>query len=254
MVGCGNEVGKYMKTFFIFISIASSIYLMGNSVRQNKSFDNFLTNLEDYVKGINDFLRFLFIRESLSSLKKLFGKIAIFFATLYIILYFLRLVNQSVMLYIGTPWLMSFYIWFSVSWVIEHKRTVKQHISKEMLFICLCPLVVLIFDFTFDTNYFSLIDQVIKENLSLLKYINIPYDDYRISWAIFYMAISILFILVWYIFTWLFIAPAFFVVLLCVVFPIFFARFFNKMFPKIPLVGVAVVLWLISFLYLTVAT
>lgn len=51
-----------MKTLFIFISILSSIYLMGTTVRQNKCFDAFLSNLEKHVKGINDFIRIFVIR------------------------------------------------------------------------------------------------------------------------------------------------------------------------------------------------
>lgn len=240
-----------MKILFTFIAILSTIYLTGSTVRQNKSLDAFLSNLEKHVKSINDFIRFLLIRESLSFLKRFFGWSAIVLTIIYIILSLLNLADKSIMLYVGTPWLISFYIWFSISWVIEHKNTIKQHIPKEILLVCLSPLIILILDFITNSNHFALIDDFIKREFSLLNYINFPYNDYKISWAIFYFLVSILFILIWYIVTWGFIAPVFIIVLLGVILPIYFSRFLDKMFPEIPLVGIAVILWIVSFLYLT---
>lgn len=240
-----------MKTFFIIIAIFSSIYLMGNIVRQNKSFDSFLNNLEERVKGINDFMRFLLIGESLSFLKKIFGWITVFGVVIYTILSLLNLVDKFVTLYVAIPLLISFYIWFSVSWVIDHKKSVSKYISKEILLFSISPILILMLDHILSTNHFLIIDGFIKKEFFLLNYINLPYSDYRISWAIFYVIISILFIIIWYILTWIFITPVFIIVFLCTIFPIYFARFLNKIFPEIPLVGIAVVLWVTSFLYLT---
>lgn len=222
---------------------------MGTAIRQNKNIDIFLTNLENQVKGINDFVRFLLVKDSLLFLKKLFGWSAIFFTVIYIALAFLKFGHNVVIPYIVIPFIISFYIWFSISWVIDHKSYLKKSIPKEWMFFPFCSFIVLVFDWILNTNYFSLIDGFIKKEFSCLNYINLPYGDYSVSWAVFYIVASASFIFIWYIFVWVFSIPIFLIAFLVVLLPIYFAKFIDKISPKTPLVGIVIIVWIICFLY-----
>jgi len=100
------------------------------------------------------------------------------------------------------------------------------------------------------SNNLLILDDIIKGQFKLTNIID-PNDSlYKVKIALMYTLSIIAIILVYYILIWLITFPIFIFIFLVFKSIIQLSKMIDKLFPKKPLVGIAVILFVLSSLYL----
>ena len=229
-----------MKHICVFISILTCLYLAGELILQNATLAKTVHNIEDKYKSFNDFIK-------LSRVAKII--------TLFTFTIFLFISNISHNLVKDLSFLLylllgSFYAWLSISWVLNHKIEVRKLIHKELILFVLTPIIILFLDYIMSSNNLLILDNIIKGQFKITSIID-PNDSlYKVKIALMYTLSIIAIILIYYLLIWLITFPIFIFIFLIFKSIIQLSKMIDKLFPQKPLVGIAVILFVLSNLYL----
>ena len=242
--------GQKMKHICVFISLLTCLYLAGELILQNATLAKVVHNIEDKYKSFNDFIKDSLVRDLLIKLSRFAKIITLFTFTIFLFIsniYHNLVKDLSFLLYLL---LGSFYVWLSISWVLNHKIEVSKLIHKELILFVLTPIVILFLDYIMGSNNLLILDDIIKGQFKLTNIID-PNDSlYKVKIALMYTLSIIAIILVYYILIWLITFPIFIFIFLIFKSIIQLSKMIDKLFPKKPLVGIAVILFVLSNLYL----
>ena len=134
--------------------------------------------------------------------------------------------------------------------VLNHKIEVSKLIHKELILFLLSPIVILFLDYIMSSNNLLILDDIIKGQFKLTSIID-PNDSlYKVKIALMYTLSIMAIILVYYLLIWLITFPIFIFIFLIFKSIIQLSKMIDKLFPKKPLVGIAVILFVLSSLYL----
>ena len=242
--------GQKMKHICVFISILTCLYLAGELILQNATLAKVVHNIEDKYKSFNDFIKDSLVRDLLIKLSRFAKIITLFTFTIFLFIsniYHNLVKDLSFLLYLL---LGSFYVWLSISWVLNHKIEVSKLIHKELILFVLTPIVILFLDYIMSSNNLLILDDIIKGQFKLTSIID-PNDSlYKVKIALMYTLSIMAIILVYYLLIWLITFPIFIFIFLIFKSIIQLSKMIDKLFPKKPLVGIVVILFVLSSLYL----
>jgi len=106
--------------------------LAGELILQNTTLEKVVHNIEDKYKSFNDFIKDSLVRDLLIKLSRFAKIITLFTFTIFLFIsniYHNLVKDLSFLLYLL---LGSFYVWLSISWVLNHKIEVSKLIHKDL--------------------------------------------------------------------------------------------------------------------------
>lgn len=236
-----------MKDFCVFIMILSGLYLAGELVLQNSTILKIVRIIEKKYKNFNDFIKDSLVIDLLLKLKGVSKIIALIS---FLILLFFSKSNNSFIKYLSFVFLFSCYAWTSISWVTNHKNEISKLINKELVLFMFSPIILLFLDYIIGTNSLLMLDEVIRRQFTFFNLIELSSDFYNIKVALVYTFSMMLMILMYYLLIWLITLPVFISIFLILKGIIHFFKMIDKCFPKKPFVGIVVLLFITSNLYL----
>lgn len=236
-----------MKDFCVFIVISSGLYLAGELVLQNSTILKVVRVIEKRYKNFNDFIKDSLVIDLLLKLKGISKIIAL--VTFLILLFFLKL-NNNFIKYLSFIFLFSCYTWTSISWVTDHKNEISKLVNKELIFFMLSPIILLFLDYIIGSNSLLMLDEVIRKQFTFFNLIELSSDFYSIKVALVYTFSMMLMVLMYYLLIWLITLPVFISIFLILKGIIYFFKMIDKCFPKKPFVGIVVLLFITSNVYL----
>ena len=239
-----------MKHICVFISILTCLYLAGELILQNATLAKVVHNIEEKYKSFNDFIKDSLVRDLLIKLSRIAKVITLF--TFAIFLFISNISHNivkdlSFLLYLL---LGSFYVWLSISWVLNHKVEVSKLIHKELILFLLTPIVILFLDYIMNSNNLLMLDDIIKGQFKFTTIIDPTDSLYKVKIALIYTLSILAIIVIYYLLIWLITFPIFIFIFLIFKSIIQLSKMIDKLFPKKPLVGIAVILFILSSLYL----
>ena len=236
-----------MKDFCVFIVISSGLYLAGELVLQNATILKVVRVIEKRYKNFNDFIKDSLVIDLLLKLKGISKIIAL--VTFLILLFFLKL-NNNFIKYLSFIFLFSCYTWTSISWVTDHKNEISKLVNKELILFMLSPIILLFLDYIIGSNSLLMLDEVIRKQFTFFNLIELSSDIYSIKVALVYTFSMMLMVLMYYLLIWLITLPVFISIFLILKGIIYFFKMIDKCFPKKPFVGIVVLLFITSNVYL----
>ncbi|MDF2390052.1 MULTISPECIES: hypothetical protein [Aeromonas] len=215
-----------LKITLTLLLIMITIYWIGEKVRKNKKIDAFITALEENYSKLNNHLEDSSIINGLRYLRRAYGWLSILiFASLFILQ---RLSQPNSANYQPIFWLFVFAFmgWFSIKWVVDHKKTVTEFVRDNLL-IVFGPLIMGVFDLVFNTPLTRILFTIVKD---IAVVFNIQTAEISNPLAIggTISLVLIAFFSIYYLVTWAVTAPVFLVSVFAVLLPIQFARFLAR--------------------------
>lgn len=239
-----------MKHICVFISILTCLYLAGELILQNATLAKVVHNIEEKYKSFNGFIKDSLVRDLLIKLSRIAKVITLF--TFAIFLFISNISHNivkdlSFLLYLL---LGSFYVWLSISWVLNHKVEVSKLIHKELILFVLTPILILFLDYIMNSNNLLMLDDIIKGQFKFTTIIDPTDSLYKVKIALIYTLSILAIIVIYYLLIWLITFPIFILIFLIFKSIIQLSKMIDKLFPQKPLVGIAVILFILSSLYL----
>jgi hypothetical protein len=215
-----------LKIILTLIVVFISLYGVGEKIRLNPKIDAFLSSIEGRYAKLNELIEDTTVREGLFLLRKIYGwaSIGLFIAVLVVI----KSSPTESGYILPSFWLFSFSFmgWFSIDWVIDHRKTVSELLENNaFIFFAMVfgPLLIGISDLISNTLFTSRLFFPFYQILYSLD-INIPLTSHPL---IIGGTISLIFIAFWvffYLIGWLITTPMFALSVVSVALPIKFAR------------------------------
>ncbi|MGO2303920.1 MAG: hypothetical protein ACTH5W_04380 [Providencia sp.] len=218
---------KLSLPFFIYII---TLYLIGERIRRNPKIDAFIATIEKNYSKINELLENTTVKEGLFFLRKIYGWLSLLSFTIILLLLKLRFLPDESILYTYPLFLIFFISWFSIKWVTEHKKTVFENLTMEVIII-IAPLAVGFLDIIAGTDIVKILAEPIFDILTKFQLPIQPDLSPIIIGAVVSCFIFIVFAF-YYFLSWIVIAPFFLLSMILVITPIKFARFLAKLNPN----------------------
>ncbi|MGO4574100.1 hypothetical protein [Microvirga sp. 2TAF3] len=223
-----------------------AIYGMGSAARQHTKVDEVLTLIECGYGSFNNRLKRASIHEGLKSLKKVYGWATVIVVVAFFILGRSVEANKALGSVLSVAFVATFLGWFSIQWSTEHKKELAK--SAPLVLAALGPLVIGAIDFVSGTSWINTSAEpfyTLMAGIGLnVPHVNNPAVLGGIISAIFAVSFAIFYLL-----TWLIVAPIAFASVALIALPIWFAKVVDLIAPKkafpgfIMIVTVALALW-----------
>jgi len=224
------------------------IYAFGEQTRKNPKIDAFFSTLEGRYSQLNGLLEELTIREGLIFLRRLYGWLfaAILFSSFFIQRFSPMTPQKALPFY--SAFFITFMGWFSIKWVIAHKKTISETARNNVL-IALCPLFLGIVDyFSHSTITQTLIFPLYK--FFDVLHIAIPEITNPLALGSIMSLMMVAFFGFHYVLAWLVATPIFLLSVVTILLPVWFAQRVAKLGPQNKFAWFAVILMAIATMYL----
>ncbi|MEN3032021.1 hypothetical protein [Chromobacterium amazonense] len=223
-----------------------SAYWAGKTFRENERIDRFVTNLEIGYTAINKKIKTANEHDALMKVKKFYGWSCIIGLILFFASSWLLGNHNMLMPTISMIVLFSFAGWFSIKWCTNHKKTIRE-ILPTALKIVLSPIGAALLDKFFGTKLISSLtlpfQDIPQPIYSFIPHINLNgLAEISISMSIFLLAGMLLY----YVLTWIMLAPIAFASIALTLAPIKLARFIDKITPNNAFAGLTFIIALIA--------
>ena len=238
-----------LKTFLTLLTALISIYGFGRAIRHNKKLDEIISAVEGGYFRLNKRLGEASVLGGLSLLRNYYGWVSgAAFVTFLVIGWIWRAPSEFAF-WVGCIFLASFLGWFSIDWVIDHRRAVREF-SKNNAFLVVGPLLLGVLDLMAGSRIAHALMQPLSQfasaaGIGLLDVAN-PIAAGGIVSLLVLVAFGF-----YYVFAWLLAAPLFAVSVFIVLLPIRFARFLAALDPANPFLWLAIFVYLGGSLWLT---
>ncbi len=204
-----------------------TLYLIGDRIRLNPKIDKFINDVEGRYSKINELLEKSTVKEGLSFLRKIYGWLSVLvFAILFLIMRF-KILSEDLILYTYPFFLLIFMGWFSIKWVMEHKKTVFQNIGMEIVMI-FSPLLLGLLDFFAGTGFIKILCEpiyMIMENFDF----SFSFSHSSIITGGVFSLFLFLFFTFNYLLSWVMLTPFFLMSVILVITPIRVAKFLSAL-------------------------
>lgn len=211
-----------LKIALTLLVVLISVYWVGEKARRNPKIDAFLSAIEGHYSKLNSRLEDSTTISGLRFLRRLYGWASIFlFACLFA---FQRFSQPSPTSFLSLFWAFGFAFmgWFSIKWVIDHKKTIDEF-SKNNALIIFGPLLLGIFDLVFHTPFTEILLIPFQQAAASLHF-NMPEISNPLAIGGAVSLVFLVFFGFYYLLTWAVTVPVFMVSVFAVVLPIKFAR------------------------------
>ncbi|WP_188694560.1 hypothetical protein [Silvimonas amylolytica] len=236
-----------LKPLFTIIQIIIGFYWAGDMARQNQKIDALVNHIEDGYGNFNEKLKDAKIIDSLFSLSRIYGFIAIFSFLLAIVLCKFVGLNQKNLAFLSLIGIGSILGWYSIRWSLNHKKTAREFGGQALLMIC-GPLLAGALDLLLHTPFTQIFAEVFYR-------FPLPF-----SWEVPHLANPIVigcatslifafFFGVYYLLTWLIAVPLAFVSASIVLLPVILARLIHSVTPRKPFVGLTLLVFTVVTLW-----
>lgn len=211
-----------LKTTLTLLVVLISVYWVGEKARRNPKIDAFLSAIEGHYSKLNNSIEDATTINGLRFLRRLYGWASVFlFVCLFV---FQRFSQQNPANFLALFWVFGFAFmgWFSIKWVVDHKKTVSEF-SKNNAFIIFGPLLMGVFDLAFHTPFTEILLLPFQQAAATL-HLNMPDISNPLAIGGAVSLVFLVFFGFYYLLTWAVTAPVFLVSVFAVVLPIKFAR------------------------------
>ncbi|MEE5062627.1 hypothetical protein V2J97_01120 [Pseudomonas alliivorans] len=236
-----------LKLLIATLNCFATIYLVGEKVRRNPKIDQALTILEGNYFKVNQHLENTTIKSGLVALSKFYGWICIVMFTvstlaLYVLPY------QPLIIATSQGAFLSFALWHSIKWTLDHKKTFSENWKGHSIFIAI-PMFLGIMDSLLGTHFCLALVQPLK---SLM-----PFDWSRHVATLhpFFIGVicswvSIFFFGIHYLLSWAILTPILILSVILVFIPVRLAKLLASIDRDYPFFWLAIFCWVGSFYYL----
>ncbi|MGL4603836.1 MAG: hypothetical protein ACRCU9_06805 [Iodobacter sp.] len=215
-----------LKITLSLIAVLISVYWVGEKARRNPKIDAFLSAIEGNYSKFNNRLEDATTKSGLSLLRRFYGWASAFLFACILIFQRLSLQNPRSLLPLFWGFGFTFMGWFSIKWVVEHKKTIGEF-SRNNVLIIFGPLTIGIFDLVFHTPFTEILLLPFQQAAATFHF-NMPEITNPLAIGGAVSLVFLLFFCIYYLLTWTITAPVFLVSVFAVVLPIKFARALAK--------------------------
>ncbi len=217
------------------VKLLIAIYWIGNAARQNKKINALVEYLEEDYGQFNERIRNAKVRGGLIILRRIYGlAAALMFVGVFAAARFFGSTSfvQEVIMY---AFLIAFGGWFSIKWFTEHRKTLYEY-RWVILFTLLCPLLYRALDLLTDTPIMAAFVDAVRP-LQFPGGWQIPDQvDPNIVTAVM-IAFMTTGLLLYYLLTWIVLAPLALFSLSVVIIPVYLARAIHFVAPDKSFIG-----------------
>ncbi|MFL0802463.1 MAG: hypothetical protein K6L81_02010 [Agarilytica sp.] len=228
------------------VMVLISLYWAGDRVIQRDGVTEFIESVESNYHRFNRLLSESSVIDALKLSRKLYGYLAgLFFALTVPCIAFPKMLGDLIM--VITPlWLGLLFLWFSVEWILEHKKIVFKLSTKSFPFIS-GPFLIGVFGYLTNRPLLSYI-----ENALFIGPINftLPFD-HQVLQGLFFSGCAIVFVFGYYLLAWIFCVIPALMTVLAIFSAIKTAQFINYIAPKTSFGGFTVITFIVCTYFLT---
>ncbi|VVD85803.1 hypothetical protein [Pandoraea soli] len=219
------------KIILNIITVLIGIYWIGEKIRRNQKIDEFLSAIEGHYSTLSLRLEDATILSGLRFLRRIYGWISAF--SLIFAFMLQRFLPPDSSRFLLSFWLfmLTFMGWFSIKWVIDHRKTVGEFLSKGNALMILGPLLMGFCDIVLHTKFTPILFSPFQHAAKILHISTEGISNpLAIGGVISFMFLS--FFCIYYSIAWIAAAPVFLVSVFVVMLPIRFARALAKIDPS----------------------
>lgn len=215
-----------LKISLTLLVVLISVYWVGEKAKRNPKIDAFLSAIEGHYSKLNSRLEDATTISGLRFLRRLYGWASVLFFVCFFA--FQRFSQPSPTSFLSLFWVFGFAFmgWFSISWVIDHKKTIGEF-SKNTVLLIFGPLLMGVFDVLFYTKFTEIL-LIPFQQVSVALRFNMPEISNPLAIGGAVSLVFLVFIGFYYLLTWVVTVPVFMASVFAVVLPIRFARVLAK--------------------------
>ncbi|MES2824958.1 MAG: hypothetical protein V4732_15240 [Pseudomonadota bacterium] len=238
-----------LKLILSLLIALTSVYWVGEKVRRNPKINHFLNSIEGNYSKLNEMFEDATIRIGLKYLQKIYGWISFSIPILFFIFNKIFDLNKEITSYVFWCFSFSFMGWFSIRWVLDHKKAVKELSKNNLLFVC-TPILLGLLAFLFDSSIMTIFMQPVYEFAGKLHMQVQPINSPILIGCLISLILVLSFAF-YYALTWVISMPIFLASVMAVLLPIRFARLLAAIDRQNTFFWFSVVVFFVSTICLT---
>ncbi|EZQ01313.1 hypothetical protein [Acinetobacter sp. Ver3] len=232
-----------MKNILAFFQVLIGLYFLGDLIRQNPKIDGFLQNTEKKFSNWNHKLKDSNAKSVLFLLKKIHGYLSIIFIIIFLVIQKLWPSQIYLLHLLSAAFVACIFVWLSLTWTIDHKNMIIS-MAKQVAFLSVTPFIAGIMDYLFSLNFTAIFVQIYNTLAQTLHLEPSGMHHPIIMGLVGSLILTSLFV-IYYIIMWVISLPTLLIFLLFMLSAQRIAKLINSIAPKQPLMGLAVILFII---------